>query len=315
MTDKTALSPIVETYQTNVNRRMKMYKPMRFWGTSAGAPIPAPFCKCSVCENARIVGGKEVRLRSAFRIDKKIMIDIGQDFAAQAIRLGDDLSEVEHFLFTHTHSDHFNYSMFWLRLIASAEPPKHAVKVYLTDDAYSYIDKVLYSTPLLIDKNGEYLKEKNVEFVKLEFNHTYKINDIEVTPLRGAHHTALEKNSANYLIKLSDGRLMYYALDSGYYLDDTFEYLKNFKLDILVGECTFPSIGGEGDGCPVHMDLTSCTATLDKLYENGTIDEQTDIYLSHIEAKGMNHAQLEEYFTNIDRKYNVKIAYDGLSII
>jgi len=63
-----------------------MYMPMRFWGTSAGGSIPAAFCKCSVCENARIKGGKEVRLRSAFRIDKKIMIDIGQDFVAQAIR-------------------------------------------------------------------------------------------------------------------------------------------------------------------------------------------------------------------------------------
>ena len=48
-----------------------MYLPMRFWGTSAGGAIPSPFCRCEVCENARKVGGKEIRLRSAFRIDKK----------------------------------------------------------------------------------------------------------------------------------------------------------------------------------------------------------------------------------------------------
>ena len=33
---------------------------------------------------------------------------------------------------------------------------------------------------------------------------------------------------------------MYYALDSGYYLEETFDILKNYKLDILIGECTFP---------------------------------------------------------------------------
>lgn len=62
------------------------------------------------------------------------------------------------------------------------------------------------------------------------------------------------------------------------------------------------------------MDLTSCVDTLDRLYALGTVDEKTEIYLSHIEAKGLCHSELEEYFSKLERNYSVKIAYDGLSI-
>ena len=295
-----------------------MYLPMRFWGTGAGGAIPTPFCKCEVCENARKVGGKEIRLRSAFRIDKKIMIDIGGDCVAQAIRLNDDLYDVEHFLFTHPHEDHFNYLMFWLRYNAACKHSEKPMNVYFVGDSYNIVDKFLYSTPLIVDKDAGYMSDKNVKFVKLDFGKRYKINDIEVMPLKAKHGTTVTENGANYLVKLKNGKMMYYALDSGYYLEETFDILKDYKLDILIGECTFPverpkRADGEYE-CPVHMDLTSCVDTLDRLFASGTIDENTEIYLSHIEGRVHNHAQLEEYFSKLDRKYSVTVAYDGLSV-
>lgn len=291
-----------------------MYKPMRFWGTGAGGPTPNPFCKCRVCENARQKGGKELRLRSAFRIDKKIMIDTGADFAAQAMRLEDDLHDIEHLLITHTHEDHFNHLALWLRRGPSLAPPKSPLTVYFTDDAYSFVDKFLYNTPAIgLTKEAKQLQPENITFKKLEFHNTYKINDIEVTPLRGNHPTTIEKNSANFFIKLADGKHMYYALDSGYYLDETFEYLKDKHLDILIGECTF-TWRKPHDPPVSHMDIETCVKTLDKLYENKTIDEHTKIYLTHIEAKEMTHEELCEYFSKLDRKYKANVAYDGLSI-
>ena len=115
-----------------------MYKPLRFWGTSGGTGVPSPFCKCPVCENARNVGGKEFRSRSAFRIDKKVMLDIGEDYVSTAAKLQDDLYDVEHFLFTHTHSDHFNWRFFWSRRIG-ANMPTTPVNVYFAEEAYDYI--------------------------------------------------------------------------------------------------------------------------------------------------------------------------------
>lgn len=276
-----------------------MYKSMRFWGTSGGTGVPSPFCRCFVCENARKVGGKEVRHRSAFRIDKKVMIDTGEDYVAQSARFQDDLFDVEHFLITHTHADHFNERVIWSRAIG-AKMPESTLTIYFVDKAYDIV-KTLKA-------------QGNVKFEKLEFGKTYRISDMEVTPLRGVHNTNIEDNSANYLIKLADGRLIYYGVDSGYYLDETFDYLKNYKLDILITECTYPRERPIEESVPTHMDLSRCVDNLDTLYKNGTIDENTKVFATHIDCRGKNHAQLEEYFANIDRGYKVTVAYDGLSI-
>ncbi len=277
-----------------------MYKPLRFWGTSGGTGVPSPFCKCSVCENARLVGGKEFRSRSAFRIDKNVMIDIGEDYVSTAAKLQDDLYDVEHFLFTHTHSDHFNDRFFWSRRIG-AKMPVNPVTVYFADEAFDYVYE-------------KYGAESNVIFKKLEFGKTYNICDMEITPLKGMHSTNAEKYSANYLVKLADGRLLYYGVDSGYYIDETFDVLKNYKLDIFISECTYPRERPIEESVANHMDLSRCVENMDKLYENGTIDENTKVYITHIDCRGMNHAQLEGFFGILNRKYTVKVAYDGLCI-
>lgn len=277
-----------------------MYKPLRFWGTSGGTGVPSPFCRCPVCENARLVGGKEVRSRSAFRINEKVMIDIGEDYVSTAAKLQDDLYDVEHFLFTHTHADHFNDRFFWSRR-CGAKMPEHPVTVYFADEAFDYIYE-------------KYNNEVNVDFKKLEFGKTYKICDMEVTPLRGMHSTDKEKYSANYLVKLSDGRMLYYGVDSGYYIDETFEFLKDYKLDIFISECTYPRERPIEESIATHMDLSRCVENIDKLFENGTIDSNTDIYITHIDCRGLNHKQLELFFGNIKKDYRVNVAYDGLSI-
>jgi len=277
-----------------------MSKNLRFWGTSGGTGVPSPFCRCPVCENARNVGGKEFRSRSAFRINEKVMIDIGEDYVSTAAKLKDDLYDVEHFLFTHTHPDHFNDRFFWSRRIG-AKMPENPVNVYFSEDAFDYVSE-------------KYKDEKNVNLVKLEFGKTYTISDLEVTVFRGMHSTANEEYSANYLVKLADGRMLYYGVDSGYYIDETFNALKNYKLDIFISECTYPRKRPIEESVPNHMDLSRCVENMDKLYENGTIDENTSIFVTHIDCRGKNHAQLEEYFENLAKVYKVTVAYDGLSL-
>ena len=55
------------------------------------------------------------------------------------------------------------------------------------------------------------------------------------------------------------------------------------------------------------MDLISCVDTLDRLLKTEQSTKKTEIYLTHIEAKGLNHAELEEYFAKLDRKYSAKL--------
>lgn len=112
---------------------------------------------------------------------------------------------------------------------------------------------------------------------------------------------------------LSKGGVVY-GVDSGYYIDETFDILKNYKLDIFISECTYPRERPVEESVATHMDLARCVENMDKLYKNSTIDKDTKIYITHIDCRGMNHVQLEEYFGKLDRDYKVNVAYDGLSI-
>ena len=56
---------------------------IKFLGTAAAEGIPALFCDCAVCQNARKVGGKEIKTRSQAIVDDKILIDFPADADSQ----------------------------------------------------------------------------------------------------------------------------------------------------------------------------------------------------------------------------------------
>lgn len=270
---------------------------MRFWGTSGGEGVPTPFCRCKVCEYARKHGGKDVRSRSCFRLDDAVMFDAGEDFIHQSHKLSEDAYDVQHIIYSHTHADHFN-PMVWCYRFVSPVKKSEKIDIYLSEYAVKKLAEV---------EGEEYLNTVNVNV--LEFYKTYTVDKYRITPLKGHHHTDVEPNSANYIVEFPDGKKLYYALDSGPYLEETYEYLKNVKLDILISECTFPI---ENMGADVHMGLTEVKETLDRLCANGTIDKNTKVYITHIACVGMNHDELVEYWEKSE--YNISVAYDGMCI-
>lgn len=289
-----------------------MIKKLRFWGTSAGEGTPTPFCECPICENARRVGGRELRLRSSFRIDEKTAIDIGADFNAAALRMGESLYGLENILYTHTHEDHFNYMVIWTRFVARRKLPK-PLNIYFTGEAYDILEK-FYMTSPLTEGRETYTRPEDINFVRLEFGREYEIGNLKVIPLRGDHRTAFERNSANYLITLPGGQLMYYGLDSGYYLDETFDYLAGRRLSLLISECTMPILEDDGRNSHGHLNLHTALRLFDRLYEQRTIDADTEIWLTHIAPIGTTHAGLCEYLEGLDKPYRVNAAWDGLSL-
>ncbi len=283
---------------------------MKFLGTGAGEGTPNPFCSCRVCENARQTKGKEVRTRSSFLLNDKVIIDIGADFFAQSVLYDTSFVNVEHVLYTHMHDDHINYTMIWERLVRRAGGER-TLKIYVTEDAYRFFEEFYLTSPLT---EGGYLREGNAEVIKLEFGNQYSIDEFLVTPYRSSHKTAFEENGANYLIE-KDERTLYYAVDSGYFLDETFLTLQGEKLDILIGECTFP-IYGENyvDEKGGHMDLDMLDKNLRKLLELEVITKDTQIYLTHISPFNMTHAELCDYIKRYEGEHNICVAYDGMEI-
>lgn len=80
---------------------------IKYLGTAAAEGIPALFCRCDICKEARKRGGREIRTRSQAIIDEKLLIDFPADSYLHILHYNMDFSSIEHLLITHSHDDHF----------------------------------------------------------------------------------------------------------------------------------------------------------------------------------------------------------------
>ena len=283
---------------------------MRFLGTSAGEGIPDPFCTCPICENARRVRGKELRTHSSFLLDDETIIDLGADYFAQARDFDLRLDTLRRVLLTHTHDDHFNYTFFWERSVkrAGTEIP---LTVILSEEGKRFFDDFYIFSPALGSEKLISPPNACIEAVKPLV--PFDMGSYRVTPLRGHHSTVFEKNSTNYLIE-RNGESLYYALDSGYFLEETFDALRGKHLTYFIGECTFPVDFDYMTRESGHMDKKRFVENLDRLFEIGAVDENTRIYATHISPFGSTHESLSAFFASLGRPYRVEVAYDGLEL-
>ena len=52
-------------------------------GSGAAEGIPASFCDCRICREARKSGGRDIRMRTAYSLNERVQIDMGPDFFSQ----------------------------------------------------------------------------------------------------------------------------------------------------------------------------------------------------------------------------------------
>jgi len=282
---------------------------MIFVGTGTAWGIPSPFCNCDVCKKARTFKGKRARSRAMFMLDEQISIDIGPDHLLQSVHCDLDLTKLRHILVTHTHGDHLSGDIFGEKFypLGNTHIP---LQIYLVEDAYRYISE---SYPKMDIHYWKRLSEENVNPHQMKFNEPFMVNDYKVTAFKGRHKTTIENLSANYLIERND-RKLYYALDSGYFYEETFNNLKDQKLDIYIGELTYPTLKDKLNEESDHMDIKMCVKNLNKLYEINAITNNTKVYLTHIGCEDMDIEEIEAYFASLKLPYEVIIAYDGLDI-
>lgn len=283
---------------------------MKFLGTGAGEGIPDPFCSCRICENARLVRGKEIRTRSSFMIDDETVIDLGADYLAQSVFYSVPFTRLKNVLFTHMHDDHIDHTFIWERFVKRSGGD-FPLNIFIVGEAEDYFNDFYFSSRVT-SGSSFFANPKNIIINRLEFGEKYKIGNYFATPLKGNHSTAFEKNAANYLLEKGE-RLLYYAVDSGWFLDETVSSLSDRHLDFFIGECTVPAENRnkESDN---HMDITLCLKNLDRLYSFGAIDENTKIYLTHIAPSDRTHAELSDFMAHINKPYKVNVAYDSLEI-
>lgn len=80
---------------------------LRLLGTAAAEGYPGLFCDCHNCRAARLLGGKNLRYRTAALVNDDLLIDFGPDLVAASHRFGISFAKISQVLITHFHEDHW----------------------------------------------------------------------------------------------------------------------------------------------------------------------------------------------------------------
>ena len=280
-----------------------------FLGTGAAEGVPAAYCRCEACSGVRDRGGKEIKSRSSLRIGRHYQIDIAPDHYWQMLRHGIDMHDVEHVLITHSHGDHFALGGLTDKTMARETNGK-PLNIYLSKPAKDYLEGLLEHMGISGEMRSRY--EEHFHTVGLEYFSAYTIGDISVETVKGNHSAHGDNEAAiSYLITLPDGGKLLYALDTGYYTDETWEYLRGRQTDTLIMDCTFAGRTDRGEYPSGHLDGASFVKMLEKMNSSGFIGPRTKIFATHFNPhQGLTHDGIQEFF---DRSaFSVTVAYDGL---
>jgi phosphoribosyl 1,2-cyclic phosphate phosphodiesterase len=119
-------------------------------------------------------------------------------------------------------------------------------------------------------------------------------------PVTAPQHLLFEKN----------GKKLFYGCDGAWMMTETFNFLRNKELDVMILDATVGDY--EGDyRMAEHNSIPMIRLMIPSLKTGEIVTENTKIYLSHIAPRlHKPHAETAE----IVKKDGLFVAYDGLSI-
>lgn len=274
---------------------------LKYLGTAAAEAIPAIFCECDICKEARKRGGKNIRTRSQAIVDGRLLIDFPPETYMHSILHGVDMTPIKDVIITHSHADHL-----YPDDIDKRAPVFSHYKC--GDDAHFRF----YGSAEVGDKiaaviNNERLKESGrFSFIKLSPFIPTNIDRYTVTPLPARHSPV----TGPYIYMISDGQKnMLYAHDTGTFFDEVFDYIEKtgIRFDFVSLDCTSGDAKMDYDH---HMNLDKCILMSDKLKNIGAADAKTLFCLNHFSHNGGN--VLYEEFSEKAGKFGFLTSYDGM---
>ena len=274
-----------------------MQMKITFNGTGASEGFPALFCECEHCRKVRTMDPINYRMRSSCLIDESLLVDFSSDTYARCLYGRLDLTKVNNIIFTHAHSDHF-----YPHDLSKIAPPfglhdrQEPLKVYGNKDIGQALENIGMTEP---DKSP-YLK-----FGLFKAYETYQIDNYRITPLPANHDP--KQDCFIYVIQKED-RTLLYGHDSGYFAEETWIGLRNFKFDGVILDCT--TVGQECSYA-THMGLPDNIRVRDRMYSEGTAVAQTTFIITHF---AHSYGPYQDDLNNLARENGFIAAYDGFDI-
>ena len=269
---------------------------LTYLGTAAAEGIPAVFCGCSLCGQARTLGGKNQRTRSQVLMDDTIIIDFPPDSLMHAQNQKIDFLQYKAILVTHSHQDHwYPYDLMFRR------PPyswgqTHRLEIY----GNHRVEQKLNALNYLEDE----AMASSIRMNYVEPYAAFMIGTHAVTPLLANH----DKKEQCYIYMIeSGGKRLLYAHDTGLFPEKTMQFIKGIYFDLISMDCT---TGLEKDGNN-HMGIADNRELEGTLRSLGCMDDESRIIVSHFSHNGgLLHGDIEKKVED----YGYIVAYDGMSI-
>lgn len=261
-------------------------------GTSAAEGYPGVFCKCKACEKARDLGGKNIRTRTSAIIDQTIKIDFPPDTYHHVLTHALDLGDIEHLIFTHTHHDHFYPDDLRMRQPGFAHEVPYPLHIYGNDVVMSRCKATLRTL-------GD-----QFELHPLRAFKTFQIRGYYITPLL-ADHNPLETCFIFHVQR--EGKALLYGNDTGWFPDETWEWLEGKKLDVVTLDCTNGLIPERHN----HLNIEAVKEIKDIFMNKGIINKESRVIATHFSHNiHLTHQDLEKQLN----PYDIEVAYDGMKI-
>lgn len=271
---------------------------IKYLGTAAAENWPAMFCHCEACDQARKLGGKNIRTRQQAIINDDLMFDLGPDTYMHMLEHNFDLSNISTLLVTHSHCDH------WTPLELSIRGSEYAYNMGAPVMTV-YGNEVIYND--IVNRRRDYDDINDSVAIKMvEPFKPFKAGKYTVTALLGDHMA--DENCYIYLVE--DGeKCMLYAHDTYKFPQKTYDYLESIDtvFDFISFDCTLQATPCGGG----HMALPDNAIVEAKLREIGVVDDHTNIVVSHFSHNG--HLLHDEMVEEAN-KYGYTVAYDGMEI-
>lgn len=273
---------------------------IKYLGTAAAEGTPAIFCRCEVCKKARALGGRNIRTRSQSIIDGHLLLDFSADTYMHSLRDNIDITDIKSCLITHAHEDHLYPSDIPMRIpnsFANFGDEQVTPLHFYGSDASLDVIRQLYTYDEMIEKNV-------IELHPVTPYEPFKVEEYTVTPLKADHDPKFDP----LIYIISDGKkTMLYAHDTGYFPDETWEYLEREKplFDYVSLDCT----GMLENYRRGHLGLNSGIEVRERMTQIGVADSHTVFCFNHFSHNG--GATYDE-FAPIAAEKDFLVSYDSM---
>lgn len=272
-----------------------------FLGTAASEGVPAMFCDCKYCQEIRKRGVSEFRTRTQVLVDNDLSIDFPPEAYVHSLNFGVDLSALKYLIVTHSHMDHFYAHDFILRGYKYAVLKEELLSIYGNGEVKKVFEEC----------TSRELKSEVAEHLKMNVIKPYQrleIGDYRILSLPAMHGT--KEDALLYYVERG-GKGYLHLYDTGELSDDAIQFLakNSAKANIVAFDCTF--LDAPYEKGRRHMCVEGDMILSNRLERAGVIDGSTVKVITHFSH---NSNPIKERLEEIEKRYGVIAAYDGLSI-